>query len=135
MIPSCIVRSGGGQAAADDQLARRAQDPEWAPGHAELAVVDECGCLDLELAVDLAHRCSTLSGTCRPAACSSPRALRVPSCRVTVPATKRTLEWLVTSKNSPERRCASRLPCLVSSLSASIVSSSAGRSSRLRAPS
>src|SRR3954454_10146569 len=57
MIPSCIVRSGGGQAAADDQLARRAQDPEWAPGHAELAVVDECGCLDLELAVDLAHCC------------------------------------------------------------------------------
>src|SRR3954464_11613677 len=57
MIPSCIVRSGGGQAAADDQLARRAQDPERAPGHAELAVVDECGCLDLELAIDLAHRC------------------------------------------------------------------------------
>src|SRR4051812_17712612 len=54
--PELHRRSGGDQAAADDELARRAEDSEGAPGHAELAVVNECGRLDLELAVDLAHR-------------------------------------------------------------------------------
>src|SRR5690349_19654841 len=36
------------EAAADDQLARGAQDPERAPSHPELGVVDTCGCLDYE---------------------------------------------------------------------------------------
>src|SRR5215210_6313053 len=43
------------EAAADDELARCAQDAERAPGHAELAMVGEGAGVDLELAVDLAH--------------------------------------------------------------------------------
>src|SRR4051812_19952348 len=43
------------EAAADDERARGAQDPERAPGHAQLAVVGFGDGLDLQLAVDLAH--------------------------------------------------------------------------------
>src|SRR3954449_1401589 len=43
------------EAAADDELAGGAQDPERAPGHAQLAVVGFGDGLDLQLAVDLAH--------------------------------------------------------------------------------
>src|SRR4051795_3644654 len=43
------------EAAADDELAGGAQDPERAPGHGEVAVVGFGGALDLQLAVDLAH--------------------------------------------------------------------------------
>src|SRR3954454_18258583 len=43
------------EAAADDELAGGAQDPEGAPGHAQLAVVGLGDGLDLQLAVDLAH--------------------------------------------------------------------------------
>src|SRR3954447_3797089 len=43
------------EAAADDELAGGAQDPERAPGHAQLAVVGVGDGLDLKVAVDLAH--------------------------------------------------------------------------------
>src|SRR4051794_36974967 len=43
------------EAAADDERAGGAQDPERAPGHAQLAVVGFGDGLDLQLAVDLAH--------------------------------------------------------------------------------
>src|SRR4051794_26040300 len=43
------------EAAADDELAGGAQDPERAPGHVQLAVVGLGDGLDLQLAVDLAH--------------------------------------------------------------------------------
>src|SRR5215207_833480 len=43
------------EAAADDELAGGAQDPERAPGHGQVAVVDLGDALDLQLAVDLAH--------------------------------------------------------------------------------
>src|SRR3954453_7920750 len=43
------------EAAADDELAGGAQDPERAPPHAQLAVVGLGDGLDLKLAVDLAH--------------------------------------------------------------------------------
>src|SRR3954466_12771980 len=43
------------EAAADDELAGGAQDPERAPAHAQLAVVGCGDGLDLQLTVDLAH--------------------------------------------------------------------------------
>src|SRR3954471_9582984 len=46
---------GAHEAAADDELAGGAQDPERAPGHAQLAVVGFGDGVDLQLAVDLAH--------------------------------------------------------------------------------
>src|SRR5215207_2696228 len=38
------------------QRGRRTQHPEWAPGHPEEPMVDERGHLDLEFAIELAHR-------------------------------------------------------------------------------
>src|SRR3954469_14841104 len=49
------VSSVAHEAAADDELAGGAQDPERAPGHAQLAVVGFRDGVDLKLAVDLAH--------------------------------------------------------------------------------
>jgi hypothetical protein len=50
-----VVSSAAHEAAADDELAGGAQDPERAPGHGQVAVVGLGDALDLQLAVDLAH--------------------------------------------------------------------------------
>jgi len=99
-------------------------DPERAPRHAELTLVEGRAGLYLQPVRVLPDRGLEFEHHAAPAASNSPCTFtRPPTGSLTDVETKRTVGWCSVSKKSPERRCSSRLSLPVLTLVASIVSS------------